>query len=45
MKLIIGLIIILIVIILYACIVAGARADEQSQRMFEEWEQQKFEKD
>lgn len=45
MKLIIGLIIILIVIILYACVVAGARADEQSQRMFTEWEQQKFEKD
>lgn len=45
MKLLIFAVVILFCFILYACVVAGARADEQSQRMFEEWEQQKFEKD
>lgn len=31
-------------LILYACIYAGARADEQSERMFEKWESKNLKK-
>ena len=44
MKLLIFAIVISFCLTIWACLDAAARADEQSQRMYDEWEKQKFEK-
>lgn len=45
MKLLAFAIVILFCFILYACVVAGARADEQSQQLFQKRKNEKFEKE
>ena len=45
LKYIILIILILIIFTLYACVVAGARADEQSQQLFQKRKNEKFEKE
>ena len=44
MKFLIFAVVILIILTLYACIVVGARADEQSQQLFQKWKNENLKK-
>ena len=44
MKFLIFAVVISLCLTFWACLDAAARADEQSQRMYDEWNKRKFEK-